>query len=138
MGKEGKYDLKLAEPPSAGQEREDVLVVDNCGEYGIIFSLFSYPHILKSLCFLSGWLLPPTNGPSHPNSALQVFTQRFIQLLCMNSAMHCQQLDFEPLAIICKHLRTLISAVSNADVSQVGVMVIYYYLTIVCCWFSPM
>lgn len=29
MGKEGKYDLKLAEPPFAGQDREDILIIDS-------------------------------------------------------------------------------------------------------------
>nr|XP_057930110.1 E3 ubiquitin-protein ligase HERC2 isoform X4 [Doryrhamphus excisus] len=100
MGKEGKYDLKLAEPPPAAQPTpEDSDTEDDAGQ-------FTRP----SLATLEGELAEKS---SHPTAMMLTSTVNLLKTLALSSGIYADVLQTDATRTLCGLLRMLVESAAH-------------------------
>ncbi|XP_061894415.1 E3 ubiquitin-protein ligase HERC2-like [Entelurus aequoreus] len=97
MGKEGKYDLKLAEPPPAAQPAaEDSDTEDDAGQ-------FTRPSLAAALGDIA-------EKSSHPTAMMLTSTVNLLKTLALSSGIYADVLQTDATRALCGLLRTLVES----------------------------
>ena len=120
MGKEGKYDLKLAEPPPAAQPpTEDSDTEDDTGNFNITQSVkstttnqmrASTPHLFILLFVAEGELMEKS---SHPTAMMLTSTVNLLKSLSLSAGIYAEVLQTDATRTLCGLLRMLVESGAN-------------------------
>lgn len=120
MGKEGKYDLKLAEPPPAAQPpTEDSDTEDDTGQFTIppryksSYKLSVSFKLLMLECPLfitEGELMEKS---SHPTAMMLTSTVNLLKTLSLSSGIYAEVLQTDATRTLCGLLRMLVESGAN-------------------------
>lgn len=118
MGKEGKYDLKLAEPPPAAQPpTEDSDTEDDTGQFTILYK----PPQQQTKCDVQmmtftvsivaeGELMEKS---SHPTAMMLTSTINLLKTLSLSSGIYAEVLQTDATRTLCGLLRMLVESGAN-------------------------